>query len=141
MRESCPGVFTKKKKRWRDLIAIQQQIYLGKHRDLIAIVMYDRFYRCEAKNIVHSTLPSSKEPKNLIQVGSQFNWRVAFWGEAILMLPFPVLGFVMKPLQLEGFAPLESKQTTTSIETNVSETGGIYESFDYYFITFCDILC
>ncbi|KAI4328085.1 hypothetical protein L6164_020472 [Bauhinia variegata] len=43
-------------------------------------------------------------------VGSQFNWRVAFWGMAILMLPFPVLGFVMKPLQLKGFAPLESKE-------------------------------
>ncbi|CAL0314143.1 unnamed protein product [Lupinus luteus] len=58
-------------------------------------------------------------------VGSQFNWRVAFWGEAILMLPFPILGFVMKPLQLEGFAPLESKQTPTSVETNVSETGEV----------------
>ncbi|KAK7243796.1 hypothetical protein RIF29_38608 [Crotalaria pallida] len=61
--------------------------------------------------------------EELASVGSQFNWRVAFWGEAILMLPFPILGFVMKPLQLEGFAPLESKQITTSIETNVSETG------------------
>ncbi|KAK8472199.1 hypothetical protein PHAVU_002G138900 [Phaseolus vulgaris] len=55
-------------------------------------------------------------------VGSQFNWRVAFWVEAILMLPFPILGFVIKPLQLKGFAPLESKHTP-SIETNVSETG------------------
>ncbi|XP_052725195.1 probable sphingolipid transporter spinster homolog 2 isoform X3 [Vigna angularis] len=57
-------------------------------------------------------------------VGSQFNWRVAFWVLAILMLPFPILGFVTKPLQLEGFAPLESKHTPTSIETNDSETGG-----------------
>ncbi|KAG5007781.1 hypothetical protein AAZX31_09G185900 [Glycine max] len=56
-------------------------------------------------------------------VGSQFNWRVAFWVEAILMLPFPILGFVIKPLQLKGFAPLESKQTLTYTETNVSETG------------------
>lgn len=56
-------------------------------------------------------------------VGSQFNWRVAFWVEAILMLPFPILGFIMKPLQLKGFAPLESKQTQTFIERNVSETG------------------
>ncbi|TKY70004.1 sphingolipid transporter spinster-like 2 [Spatholobus suberectus] len=56
-------------------------------------------------------------------VGSQFNWRVAFWVEAIVMLPFPILGFVMKPLQLKGFGPSESKQTLTSIETNVSETG------------------
>ncbi|KAL5143181.1 putative sphingolipid transporter spinster 3 [Glycine soja] len=58
-------------------------------------------------------------------VGSQFNWRVAFWVEAILMLPFPILGFVIKPLQLKGFAPLESKQTLTYTETNVSETGEV----------------
>lgn len=32
-----------------------------------------------------------------------------------------------------GFAPLESKQTLTYTETNVSETGGISESFVYYF--------
>lgn len=30
------------------------------------------------------------------------SWRVAFFGEAILMLPFAVLGFVMKPLQMKG---------------------------------------
>ncbi|XP_027360749.1 probable sphingolipid transporter spinster homolog 2 isoform X3 [Abrus precatorius] len=53
-------------------------------------------------------------------VGGQFNWRVAFWVEAILMLPFPILGFIIKPLQLKGFAPMESK----FIESNVSETGG-----------------
>lgn len=32
-----------------------------------------------------------------------------------------------------GFAPSKSKQTLTYIETNVSETGGISESFVYYF--------
>ena len=36
------------------------------------------------------------------QVGSHFGWRCAFWVEAILMLPFAILGFVMKPLQLKG---------------------------------------
>ncbi|XP_058777445.1 probable sphingolipid transporter spinster homolog 2 [Vicia villosa] len=56
-------------------------------------------------------------------VGSQFNWRVAFWGEAIFMLPFPILGFLIKPLQLKGFAPVESKQTLTSNGANVSENG------------------
>ncbi|KAH9620806.1 hypothetical protein KSS87_012575 [Heliosperma pusillum] len=35
-------------------------------------------------------------------VGSHINWRFAFWGEAFLMLPFAVLGFVMKPLNLKG---------------------------------------
>ncbi|CAA2990842.1 probable sphingolipid transporter spinster homolog 2 [Olea europaea subsp. europaea] len=42
----------------------------------------------------------------------QFNWRVAFWGEAILMLPFAILGFVMKPLQLKGFSPAVSKKAS-----------------------------
>ncbi|KAL5714813.1 hypothetical protein ACHQM5_016720 [Ranunculus cassubicifolius] len=36
-------------------------------------------------------------------VGGNFNWRFAFFGEAILMLPFAVLGFVMKPLQMKGY--------------------------------------
>ncbi|XP_002518297.2 probable sphingolipid transporter spinster homolog 2 [Ricinus communis] len=54
-------------------------------------------------------------------VGDHANWRWAFWGEAILMLPFVVLGFLMKPLQLKGFAPAESKKALTSVETAVSE--------------------
>nr|XP_011458313.1 PREDICTED: probable sphingolipid transporter spinster homolog 2 [Fragaria vesca subsp. vesca] len=53
-------------------------------------------------------------------VGSYSNWRFAFWGEAILMLPFAILGFVMKPLQLKGFMPAESKKVT-GMETGVSE--------------------
>lgn len=35
-------------------------------------------------------------------MGGYLNWRFAFWIEAILMLPFAILGFVMKPLQLKG---------------------------------------
>ncbi|MED6134054.1 hypothetical protein PIB30_033979 [Stylosanthes scabra] len=38
-------------------------------------------------------------------VGSHFGWRCAFWVEAALMLPFAILGFVMKPLQLKGMVP------------------------------------
>lgn len=37
------------------------------------------------------------------QVGSHLGWRYAFWGEAILMLPLVVFGFVVKPLQLKGW--------------------------------------
>lgn len=55
-------------------------------------------------------------------VGGHFNWRYAFWVEAILMLPFAILGFVMKPLQLKGFAPAESKKALTSVETVASGT-------------------
>ncbi|KAA3465393.1 putative sphingolipid transporter spinster-like protein 2 isoform X1 [Gossypium australe] len=54
-------------------------------------------------------------------VGTYLNWRFAFWVEAILMLPFAVLGFVMKPLNLKGFAPAESKQALISEETAVQE--------------------
>ncbi|KAH1242818.1 putative sphingolipid transporter spinster 2 [Glycine soja] len=35
-------------------------------------------------------------------VGNHFGWRYGFWVEAILMSPFAILGFVMKPLQLKG---------------------------------------
>ncbi|KAM7470563.1 hypothetical protein LguiA_008746 [Lonicera macranthoides] len=54
-------------------------------------------------------------------VGGYFSWRYAFFGEAILMLPFAVLGFVMKPLQLKGFSPAGSKKALTAIETGVRE--------------------
>ncbi|XVE83001.1 hypothetical protein DITRI_Ditri16bG0051300 [Diplodiscus trichospermus] len=50
-------------------------------------------------------------------VGGHFNWRYAFWGEAFLMLPFAVFGFVVKPLQLKGFCPVESKKALTSVDT------------------------
>ncbi|PPD69485.1 hypothetical protein GOBAR_DD33628 [Gossypium barbadense] len=59
-------------------------------------------------------------------VGTYLNWRFAFWVEAILMLPFAVLGFVMKPLNLKGFAPAESKQALISEETDVQEVQGAY---------------
>ncbi|XP_077214685.1 putative sphingolipid transporter spinster homolog 2 isoform X2 [Tasmannia lanceolata] len=43
-------------------------------------------------------------------VGGHLNWRFAFLGEATLMLPFAILGFVIKPLQLKGFTSSGSKQ-------------------------------
>ncbi|XP_022740274.1 probable sphingolipid transporter spinster homolog 2 isoform X2 [Durio zibethinus] len=57
-------------------------------------------------------------------VGGHFHWRYAFWGEALLMLPFAVLGFVVKPLQLKGFSPVESKKALTSVETVSAITDG-----------------
>ncbi|KAB2634832.1 sphingolipid transporter spinster-like protein 2 [Pyrus ussuriensis x Pyrus communis] len=57
-------------------------------------------------------------------VGSHTNWRYAFVGEAILMLPFAILGFVMKPLQLKGFFHPESKKAVTAVETAVEEVQG-----------------
>ncbi|XP_071729915.1 probable sphingolipid transporter spinster homolog 2 [Rutidosis leptorrhynchoides] len=37
-------------------------------------------------------------------VGTSFGWRYAFFSEAILMLPFAILGFAMKPLQMKGMS-------------------------------------
>ncbi|PSS29240.1 Sphingolipid transporter spinster like [Actinidia chinensis var. chinensis] len=54
-------------------------------------------------------------------VAGHFSWRFAFFGEAILMVPFVVLGFSMKPLQLKGFSPAESKKALTGVETAASE--------------------
>ncbi|KAM5576920.1 putative sphingolipid transporter spinster [Rosa sericea] len=51
-------------------------------------------------------------------VGESINWRCAFWGEALLMLPFAVLGFSVKPLQLKGLPPPESTEFLESIETS-----------------------
>lgn len=58
-------------------------------------------------------------------VGNHLSWRCAFWGEAILMLPFAILGFVMKPLQMKGFSPTGSRKALESIETAASEVEGI----------------
>ncbi|OIV96105.1 hypothetical protein TanjilG_13037 [Lupinus angustifolius] len=52
-------------------------------------------------------------------VGSYFGWRYAFWIESILMLPFAIFGFFMKPLQLKGFVPANSEKTLVP-ETVVS---------------------
>jgi len=82
------------------------------------------------------------------QVGSHFSWRWAFWVEAVLMFPFAIFGFFMKPLQLKGahfpayisyssltlfpitkllvhtgFAPADSEKKL-KLETAVSETQG-----------------
>ncbi|XP_027112739.1 probable sphingolipid transporter spinster homolog 2 isoform X1 [Coffea arabica] len=57
-------------------------------------------------------------------VGNQLSWRYAFWIEAILMLPFAVLGFLTKPLQLKGFAPAGSRKALTTVETAASDNQG-----------------
>ncbi|KAL5714812.1 hypothetical protein ACHQM5_016720 [Ranunculus cassubicifolius] len=66
-------------------------------------------------------------------VGGNFNWRFAFFGEAILMLPFAVLGFVMKPLQMKGFASDGSKTALRSVEVIAPEVedGGAAD-LDHY---------
>ncbi|KAL3614412.1 hypothetical protein CASFOL_042486 [Castilleja foliolosa] len=59
-------------------------------------------------------------------VMGQFGWRWAFFVEALLMLPFAVLGFVMKPLQLKGFAPVGSKKALTAVDDGSEDQGGEY---------------
>ncbi|XP_014510564.1 probable sphingolipid transporter spinster homolog 2 [Vigna radiata var. radiata] len=60
-------------------------------------------------------------------VGSHFGWRWAFWVEAVLMSPFAILGFFMKPLQLKGFAPADSGKKL-KLETAGSETQDVNAS-------------
>ncbi|KAK6776133.1 hypothetical protein RDI58_027134 [Solanum bulbocastanum] len=54
-------------------------------------------------------------------VGSLLNWRWAFGIEALLMFPFAILGFVMKPLQLKGFSHTGSKRPSTSVQTSCTD--------------------
>ncbi|KAK4476947.1 hypothetical protein RD792_016116 [Penstemon davidsonii] len=55
------------------------------------------------------------------------SWRWAFWVEAIFMLPFAILGFVMKPLHLKGFSPSGSKIALASVEDDSEDQGGRVE--------------
>ncbi|KAI4387189.1 hypothetical protein MLD38_005038 [Melastoma candidum] len=57
-------------------------------------------------------------------VGYHSSWRFAFFGEAVLMLPFAVLGFIMKPLQLKGFAPAGSTKALKGVEAATTVTEG-----------------
>ncbi|CAH2061485.1 unnamed protein product [Thlaspi arvense] len=54
-------------------------------------------------------------------VGKHFSWRYAFWGEAVLMAPFAVLGFLMKPLQLKGFPSTDSIKMASSVDAETSK--------------------
>ncbi|KAM0938780.1 putative major facilitator superfamily, MFS transporter superfamily [Dioscorea sansibarensis] len=54
-------------------------------------------------------------------VGSNLHWRYAFWGEALLMLPFAILGFVMKPLKLKGSKNGDSEEIVVPKAQHVSD--------------------
>ncbi|KAG5625331.1 hypothetical protein H5410_010549 [Solanum commersonii] len=66
-------------------------------------------------------------------VGNHLSWRWAFWIEALLMLPFAVLGLFMKPLQLKGFSHTGSKKPLTSPLTACPEEGSAYYHTNVYF--------
>ncbi|KAL8156046.1 hypothetical protein AgCh_001212 [Apium graveolens] len=57
-------------------------------------------------------------------VGTYMSWRFAFWGEALLMLPFAILGFVMKPLQMKGFSTSGLSNAFGSMENDASKVKG-----------------
>ncbi|ERN14178.1 probable sphingolipid transporter spinster homolog 2 isoform X1 [Amborella trichopoda] len=54
-------------------------------------------------------------------VGDHFSWRVAFWGEALLMVPFAILGFLIKPLKLRGFASSKTRKSAIRVQIDASE--------------------
>ncbi|KAF5196202.1 Major facilitator superfamily, partial [Thalictrum thalictroides] len=47
-------------------------------------------------------------------VAGHFSWRWAFFGESILMLPWAILAFIIKPLPLKGFSDGVSEKVLTS---------------------------
>lgn len=52
-------------------------------------------------------------------VGSYVSWRVAFWGEACLMLPFAVFGFVTRPIKMKGFGSFNNlDKSSGAVKTN-----------------------
>nr|XP_043628326.1 probable sphingolipid transporter spinster homolog 2 [Erigeron canadensis] len=52
-------------------------------------------------------------------VGASLGWRCAFFGEAIIMLPFAVLGFTMKPLHMKGMST--DKRFPTALNEDLPE--------------------
>ncbi|WVZ86467.1 hypothetical protein U9M48_033237 [Paspalum notatum var. saurae] len=52
-------------------------------------------------------------------VGEKLHWRAAFWGESILMVPFVILGFVIKPLELKGFTHSTMKEYGQMVDSEV----------------------
>ncbi|KAL6651074.1 hypothetical protein ACP70R_009999 [Stipagrostis hirtigluma subsp. patula] len=57
-------------------------------------------------------------------VGNNLHWRAAFWGESILMVPFVILGFVIKPLELKGFAHNTIKEYGPMLSLEVQDNNG-----------------
>ncbi|RZB63334.1 putative sphingolipid transporter spinster-like 3 [Glycine soja] len=49
----------------------------------------------------------------LVSLHLHLGWRYAFWVESLLMVPFAISGLFMKPLQLRGLVPADSKKALT----------------------------
>nr|XP_043628072.1 probable sphingolipid transporter spinster homolog 2 [Erigeron canadensis] len=62
-------------------------------------------------------------------VGDGYGWRYAFFGEAVLMVPFVVLGFVMRPLQLKGISM--EKEVPNSFDEKSTDDEAIWSSGGY----------
>lgn len=66
-------------------------------------------------------------------VGSSFNWRVAFWGEAVLMLPCALIGFAAGLSQKKAnkmdndiTSSKEKEENTDKLDSNVPKTLGMH---------------
>ncbi|GFY89468.1 major facilitator superfamily protein [Actinidia rufa] len=66
------------------------------------------------------------------QVAGHFSWRFAFFGEAILMVPFVVLGFSMKPLQLKDVST--DKGGMQSIKEEFTDSSAVFSKSKCGFI-------
>ncbi|CAK8530378.1 unnamed protein product [Lathyrus sativus] len=68
-------------------------------------------------------------------VGSHFGWRYAFWIESILMLPFAISGFLMKPLELKGLVPADLiKAEVPEDKSNSTSKAKMFDEFSRFWI-------
>ncbi|KAL8195291.1 hypothetical protein R6Q57_025694 [Mikania cordata] len=61
-------------------------------------------------------------------VGGSIGWRYAFFGEAILMLPFAILGFAMKPLHMKGVSNVPRSLNQEATERSSKEHSSYFSS-------------
>ncbi|KAK4271360.1 hypothetical protein QN277_020064 [Acacia crassicarpa] len=56
-------------------------------------------------------------------IGTHFGWRCAFFVESVLMIPFVIMGFSMKPLHMKGFVPAESQKAVAPVTVVLQAQG------------------
>ncbi|MCO5606438.1 hypothetical protein L7F22_060626 [Adiantum nelumboides] len=64
-------------------------------------------------------------------VGGYLHWRIAFWGEAILMLPFTVFCLNSRPIPMIGKAPFEIVEGGKKVPPILQSKDKIFEADKY----------
>jgi len=76
--------------------------FLSSFQCFLAIISFKPLplFSCPIFLIQIMCVSENNMARNVLHV--YIGWRYAFWVESILMLPFVISGFLMKPLQLKG---------------------------------------